>query len=701
MMSKNKIISTLYDLYDEKDKLGCEKLAESLTALKVNSLVNYYIYNEKEQTEQDTEIIGMIIKLLQFIYNNSDVTPPITDELYDQLYATMISDGSPDIVGADVGSDRVKIYHQYPDLRGTLNKVHFFNNVEKSKNEKRQSICDWMISIENRIGRHMTKEEGEITVFPKFDGVSVIFECDKNGKVERALTRGNTEKNEACEIPLLSGMTFRPNDEWRGSPFGIKTEVIMRYSSFKKFCKKYGSLKSPRSAVSSIINSQSPKIDFLRYITIVPLRMQNFMTNEIIIHPDAYSVYPHVTGYINNTAEIASLKDKFNGLRDYMAEAMEVPCDGVVLYLNDCNMRKTLGRDDVDGINRFEVAYKFPPLAVKTTLLDVDFSIGLLGTISPVAKIEPVTMHGNTIKSVSLGSMDRFESLGLHYGDEVLVKYEIIPYLDKTPDCKESDGDLIKSPTHCSYCGEELIRDPLLKCTNDECPCRMIGSIVNYLNKMDIMNISEATVTTLFNMGVLTSIEDLYKLNKHRNKIIESAGFGDKSFEKILKGIKARKKVKDYDLLGALGIPDVGAKKFKPIMFIYYIDELMEICYTGDIKKLTKIQGIGEKTATNIIIGIMKHEELIEFLRKELEVIETKGVDTTTSVLFSKVKDNKDFEKFLSDKGIDIASGYNKNISLLVVPSLAETSNKIEAAKKDGKEIITIEDAYKRFGYNQ
>lgn len=694
MLDKRKLIGVLYGIYDKKDNMSYEELATSLNAIKINSVVNYLVYHDnKEYDDVDREMMVVIVKLLQYIYNNSDVTPPISDELYDELYACMLSDGTNDIVGADVGSDRTIVHHKYPDLRGTLNKVHFFTVAERGK-DNRLSIENWKITSENTIGRPLRTNEAEITMFPKYDGVSVIFECDENGNVERALTRGNTEKNEACLIPLLQGIKFTPYEPWRGDPFGVKTEIVMTYDNYEKYCKKYGAKKSPRSAASSIINNTDMRIDFLRYISIIPLRMQNLRTMEIIIHPDAYDKFPHIDLSLN---KINEMPDKFDELRDYMTELMGVPCDGVVLYMSDENIRDMLGRDG--AINKFEVAYKFPPLGTKTILLDVEFSVGLLGSISPVAKVKPVVMHGNTIKSVSLGSIDRFESLSLRKGDEVIVKYEIIPYLTKDMNCKSAEGELIKAPTHCMYCGDELVNDPVLKCVNDQCPCRMIGTIVNYLNKLDIMNISESIVTTLFNMGVLRSIEDLYKLDKHRNTIISTSGFGDKSFAKIVKGIKARKKVKDYELLGALGIPGVAAKKFKKISFIYYIDELIEICLNGDVKSLTAIPGIEEKTANTIIVGIIKNEDLLDFLTRELTIISTKGADDNISILFSKVKDNKDFEKFLSDKGYDIASGYNKNISLLIVPSLNETSTKIEKAKKDGKEIITIDEAYKRFGY--
>lgn len=695
MMEKGKILASLYKMYDEINIIGCSTIVKMLNAMKINSLVNYLVYHEKEYDEQDREMMAIIIKVLQYVYNNSDTLPPITDELYDQLYAVMISDGSADIVGADVGSDRTIMYHQYPDLRGTLDKVHFYTNDEKGKNEKRKSIYDWFTSIENKIGRRLTALESEISIFPKFDGVSVIFECDRHGNVERALTRGDVNKNEACEIPIFRGFTFMPYTDWGNVPFAVKTEVIMKHDNFKKFCKKYGQFKSPRSAVSSIINGQTVNIDHLKYISIIPLRMQNFTTGEIIVHPDAYSSYPHERANISEIS-YADLYVPFNRLKKYMEEVLNVPCDGVVIYLEDYKLRKILGREN--HINKYEVAYKFPPIGVKSKLIDVEFSIGLMGYVNPVAKFEPIVLNGNTVQHASLGSIDRFESLNLHYNDEVIIKYEIIPYLTKDDSCAVGN-ELIKAITHCIFCGEELETSPMLRCVNRHCPCRQIGAIVNYLNELSIMNISEAIVTTFFNLGILRSIEDLYKLKDFKDIIINTPGFGKKQYEKIIKGIDARRTIKDYELLGALGIKDARSKKFKGVSFIYYIDELIEICKNMDVKSLKKIHGIGGVLAENIISGILGKLDLINFLKSELTIINTKGVDSGTVILFSKVKNNKDFENYLKEQGYEISDGYNKNVSLLIVPSLNETSSKIEKARKDGKEIITIDEAYERFNY--
>lgn len=690
-MDTKKIIDVLYNIYQKcNDVEDLNLIVKELYGIKIDSIVNYYLYGIKNKSDDDSTIIELIIKICQFIYNNSGVESPLPDEVYDKLYEMYISDND-DIVGAINIKDRNIVNHKYPDLRGTLDKVHFLTIKEKG-NDKRKSLENWLNSIENRIGRDLTTDELESFIFPKFDGLSIIFECDEHGNVERALTRGFTDMNEAVAINgIFSYFKFKPIEGWN-SDFGIKTEVVMTFSNFKKICKELGEFKSPRSAVSSILNAKKPDPKLLKYLTVIPLRAQNFDTKEVIIHPDAFSVFPFKK---INLKKYYDMFDDMNSIKEYVKTFMEIPVDGVVIHLTNKLMQEKLGREG--AINKFEVAYKFKPESKKSILKDVEFSIGLLGNVSPVAKIEPVVINFNKIKSVSLGSIDRFETLGLRKGDEVIIKYDIIPYLDIDETCKRSDEEPIKVPTHCEFCGEELVVDPVLRCSNPDCPTVMIGKIVNYITKMNIPNISIGIVTVLFKEGLLRSIEDIYRLKDHKFEIINLDGFGEKSFNKIIKGIDSRREVFDYELLGSLGIPDIGLKIFKRISNIYYISEICQICVDCDIKKLMEIEGIKEKTAVKIVSGIIHNINTIKLLEKELrikhDVKKYKG-----KVLFSKIRDSE-FEKYLYDIDIQVLDNYNKSVDFVIVPDKNTSSTKIDKAVKDGKEILTIQEAYDVFGF--
>ena len=691
MIDKSNLINSLNRIYHEsKESSNFEKLVEILEGIKINNLVNYYIHYDKEYDSEDIIIIELIIKILQNIYNNSEVIPPISDEMYDTLYEIFIGITNSDIVGGDVDNNREKDFHRYPDLRGTLDKVHFITNEEKGK-DKRKSIENWLVTCENRLGREFTKDELNVTLYPKFDGVSAIFECDRDGNTIKVLTRGNTKNNEAVPITtLFKYIKFKPLEEWKGSEFAVKTEIIMTYKNYEKFCKKYGNKKSPRSAVSSIANSIEVVPDYLHYVTIVPLRMQNYDTKEVIVYPD--TTFPAIEVSLSNKN---NLKDTISYFKMFMKDVADVPIDGVVLRFNDKNIINLLGRED--AINKYEVAYKFAPDGVKTKILDIEFSIGILGNITPVAKIKPIKMEGNTISNVSLGSIDRFESLHLSKNDEVLIKYDIIPYLYINDTCKRSDEPLFKTITHCPYCGEKLIVDPILRCGNNDCPSRMMGKIINYIDKMDIRELGEGKVSTLFKLGYLKSIEDLYSLKKHKSDIAQIDGFGSKSVEKMISAIDDRRTVMDYNLLGSLGIPDAGSKKFKKILSIYYIDELIKICEKHNVIKLIEIPGIQEKTANKIIVGILQNLDLINFLKKEL-LIKHDNVEYTMKVVFTKIRDKK-FEEYLESKNIEVCDSYNKKVDIVICADKNTNSDKIKKAKKDGKLVLSLDEAYKYFKY--
>jgi len=215
---------------------------------------------------------------------------------------------------------------------------------------------------------------------------------------------------------------------------------------------------------------------------------------------------------------------------------------------------------------------------------------------------------------------------------------------------------------------------------------------------MDIQNISEGIVTILYKNGILKSIEDLYRLNEFKTAFVNINGLGSKLFKKIIDGIEKRNTVYDYKLLGSIGIPGVSDKKFKKILNIYYIDKLIEICDNYDIKLLTKIEGIQEKTATRIISGIIQNRELIQFLRERLIVLHEED-NYDLRVVFTGIRD-KEFEKFLKKNNIDVLSSYNKTVNIVICDDKESGSSKITKAKKDNKTIMTIDEAYDYFNYH-
>ena len=496
--------------------------------------------------------------------------------------------------------------------------------------------------------------------------------------------RGDTEKNQAVDVIELfrdqMDLSYYANGK---DPFAVQTEILMNKHNFERICSEYREFKSPRSATSSILNEKILNPQLVQYLTIEPLRIQ-YVGKEPELLPN------YIYDERSNLFNLREIEAKIQSINERVKEDGKVT-DGVVLHLENKKLQKALGRHE--NINRYEVAYKFPAEAKRAKLIDIEFSTGLGGNITPVAKIEPVVMLGKTISSISMGSVDRFRSMDyLTSGSEIIVRYEIIPYMELDHTCKINPaGQRFYVPTHCKYCGHELIEDPLLKCVNEECPSRIIGSVVNYINKMRIENINIETISTLFDQGIITGIESLYTLDKHKAQIISLPGFGEKSYDKMIEGINKQKSVYDYELLGSLGIQSIGVRMFKKILSVMSLEALLRLAEDQMLaSNLMCLSGFGEKTACRVQRGLISKMSTIKYLlniinlKEKVQLGKLKG-----KVCFSQVRD-PEVESKLIKAGYEIVESITKTTDYLVVPSLDVRSGKIDKAKKYGIEILGI-----------
>ena len=691
MSKKITIYHQLDTIHKELLKMDSDvinEIVEMLKGINFEGIVEYFNNaNLKELDDMDLFTCRKLVEILQFIYNNTDIVPPVSDSTYDKLYQIMLDVGLGDIVGSVNSQGKPVREHRYPDLRGTLNKVHFVFNVDK-EGDKRRSIEDWITTIENILGRGINNtEEFEVRLQAKWDGCSAVFECDENGNVEHVLMRGDTEKNLAVDVVKLfeDFVDFQIYANGKDK-FAVQTEVLMNQADYERIIVEYKDFKSPRSATSSILNEKVLQPKLTKYLTVEPLRIQYVGKQPEIIPNENYDM-------ISNLFDLRNIRECIKEINEH-AKADGKVTDGVVLHLTNKKLQEKLGRDG--AINRYEVAYKFPAEATKAILLDIDFSYGLGGNVTPVAKIEPVVMLGKTISSISMGSIDRFRSMDhLTTGSEIIVRYEIIPYMDLDHTCKINEsGKRFYVPTHCKHCGSLLIEDPLLKCVNDECPSRIIGNVVNYINKMRIENLNIETVSTLFDQGIITNIESLYKLEQHKSKIISLPGFGEKSYDNMIDGINKRRVVFDYELLGSLGIQSIGVRMFKKVLSVMDLETMLRLAKDQMLAvNLMGLSGFGEKTASRVQHGIISKLSTIYFLLDQIQLKEKVAPGKLKGkVCFSQIRDPK-FESELISNGYEVVDSLTKTTDYLIVPNLDVVSSKITKAKKYGTEVMSLEQA--------
>lgn len=702
-----------YDAIENEDVL--KEVVSLFHSQKMNDIFYKLSHVTKDDKDFNDEyylkLFKIILKLCNYIYNNTGYDTGISDSEYDELlsyYNSISNDES--IITEKVNNSNTR-NHRYKSLRGTLDKIYKITEEDIIKNKSQKTLDDWVKQTERRYkqitGDDIDLYNEEVIVMPKFDGVSCIFECDEYGNLQHALTRGDTERNIAQDITNIFKNSFKSLLVTEKYEYGLKTEIMIKNDKLKEYNERYGKdYKNTRSLVSAILNSDNFSEDDVEYLVVVPLRYSYMKDNgeesEQELAMEVFQ-YPFERCLLKETEKIHEFafnhKNVFGQFR----------CDGCVIQLTNPKLQKILGRENER--QKYEVAFKYTEEKAYSKVIDIEFTTGLFGKINPVVIFEPVKMKGNDIQRASLGSYSRFLDLKLAKGDIIKVLYDIIPYAtydDSDCNCTRSGNPHIKAPVKCEECGEylEVSNDnTTLQCVNPFCKCRIRGKIINYCIKMGIQSISYATVETLFSKGLLTSIEDLYKIEDKKDEIIKIPGFGINKVNNMILEINDNKEVTTSRLLGSIGIDGISTKKFETLLSYLSIDEVIEFSINGNENIFNSIPGIKSKTSQKIIEGIKNNLDLIRELQKILTIKKEDKKKYNYKLYFTKTrldgsyKDNM-LQKLIENTGGLVSDYFNKDIDVLVVPSTNTMSAKVEKAGKYEIPIVLKDDLEKYINDN-
>ena len=665
----------------------------------------YETFKHAYDSNSPIDIVSLREYLLEndMIYRRGGV-PELSDYEYDilhEIYKTLT--GS--MIHADMSS---KLVHEYPSLKGTMEKVYYPSQKEKTADPgaiaTHGTLADWITSRDDELVEKniLSDDDHKIGIFPKYDGVSIQLSVNKHSIVTKAITRGDSELGIGEDrshifqgidveeyIPVSIGT---PEQSW-----GLKIECIMKKSDFPSYNRDYGNGKliNERSAITSLTNSQTFTKTHLEYLSFIPLLVE--YDGDLVSYTDMDRPFGPIATF--SRKDLDKLPDIIQKAKEYV-DNLDYQCDGLVFRFYQPNAISALGRNESKGANRFEVAYKFPKPSNYTRILDIEQDIGLMGKVSFTAKVEPFVFNNKTIKSVSLGSYNRCKELRLAKGDMVNVKYEIIPYLLVDDHCEKHRSGNAPIPiiTECPYCHEPLVFNPELMCGNLNCESRMIGKIYNYCEKMGIVDIGEATIETLYHASIVRSIEDLYSLKDKKDLILTLDGFGEKSYQNLINSISKVQKVQPATLLGSIGIPNIGRKIFSKILDIYNISELLKLDDSTYLK-LCEIVGISNKTAKKIYEGVKVAGPLIKFLLHELDLVEESNSKSDLVVVFTGFRNAK-FKEYLESIGVEVADSITGKTQLIIAENPNSGSSKLQKAIEKGIPVIDLFSAYERFKYN-
>ena len=365
----------------------------------------------------------------------------------------------------------------------------------------------------------------------------------------------------------------------------------------------------------------------------------------------------------------------------------------MVIKVNDFALQDKMGMTTHHP--RWAIAFKFKARQATSKLLKVEFQVGRTGSITPVAKIEPVPIGGVTVASVSLFNEDVVKQKDLRIGDSVLVERagDVIPYIVKSlPELRKGKEKEILFPTHCPACGDKLVRTPdeaVLRCVNINCPAQVVERIIHYVSKdaMDIRSFGAANVQKFFDLGFLPDVPGIYQLPF--DKIGGLEGFGSKSITNLQEAIEISKSQPLHRVIFGLGIRYVGETTAKVLAkAVSYLPEFKDFT----LEQLLELEDIGPKVAGSIQQFFANKDNLHMLSRLEKAGVQlrsnrsektTGGSLTGLSFLFTgslQELKRSEAEAMVEEKGGKILSGVSSKLTYLVVGE--DAGSKLEKAKK-------------------
>mgnify|MGYP005763791621 FL=1 len=588
-----------------------------------------------EDVKKRIEELTKILNQANYEYYNLD-NPSITDQEYDKYLRELINleEKYPDY--ADPNSPTKRVGGEAIDK---FNKVsHAIPMISLSNVFNEEEIRDFDKRIRN------AGFKPEYVCELKIDGLSVSLHYE-HGKLKFAATRGDGVVGEDITHNVKTIKTV-PLDLGKDIDIEVRGEIYMNKATLEKLnrereAKGEVKLQNVRNAAAGSIRQLDPKVAAKRHLDTWIYHLPNPLDYGITTHFEALN-YMKELGFKVNPA--SKLVGDINGILAYIREYTEkrntlpYEIDGIVIKVNDIRMQQELG--STVKYPRWATAYKFPAEEVLTKLIDIKFTVGRTGQVTPNAVLEPVLVMGSTIRRATLHNEDYCRSLDLRIGDVVSIKKagDVIPeVVEAKPERRVGTERPFEMISTCPICGSSLVKKGNVDyfCVNDNCPKKNIESLIHFAsrNAMNIDGLGDEIIEDFYNEGFIRSIPDFYHLKDHREDIIELEGYGNKKVSNLLLAIEESKNNSVERLIFGLGISGIGSKNAKLLASTYKdIHSLSNATY----EELIEIKDIGDVLARNIV-NFFANPSNIELIN----TLEDLGVNM--KYLGAEVKENENF----------------------------------------------------------
>ncbi|QHL90273.1 NAD-dependent DNA ligase LigA [Sphingomonas changnyeongensis] len=544
------------------------------------------------------------------LYHAEDA-PEIADADYDALVRenAALEAAWPQLVRADspsrqVGAAPAAHLAKVPHARAMLSLDNAFADAD---------VLEFVI----RVRRFLNLGEDErvaLTAEPKIDGLSCSLRYE-DGRLVLAATRGDGMVGEdvTANVRTIADIPARLNGD-APRVFEVRGEVYMAKADFAALNERLAGERvfaNPRNAAAGSLRQKDPSVTATR-----SLRFLAHGWGEASDLPGAtqYEVMQAIAGWGLPVSELLLRAEQVEGAlahyRRIEALRADLPfdIDGVVYKVDRLDWQARLGQ--VAKAPRWAVAHKFPAERAQTTLIAIDIQVGRTGKLTPVARLEPVTVGGVVVTNATLHNADEIARLGVRPGDRVTLQRagDVIPQIleNLTPEIQRPD---FVFPATCPECGSDAVREEGevdIRCTGGLiCPAQRVERLRHFVSRgaMDIDGMGGVTIESFFRDGLLHAPADIFRLRARRAELVGRERWAETSVDNLLAAIEARRTPEAARFLFGIGIRHVGSVTARDLMRAFgTVEALADVATRAGtdpaaFAELTAVEGVGPVVA--------------------------------------------------------------------------------------------------------
>ncbi|MGE8561247.1 MAG: NAD-dependent DNA ligase LigA [Acinetobacter sp.] len=582
---------------------------------------------------QDSTIKAQMRQLIQILAKHNHAyyvmdQPSIEDSEYDQLFHQLkaLEQQYPEYVQADTPTNRVggkalskfaSVTHAVPML--SLGNV--FNQEE-------------LFSFARRVEERLPNQKIQYDVELKFDGLAISLWYE-HGVLVRGVTRGDGETGEDIthNVKTIRNLPKVLSSAQASVPalLEVRGEVLMPKAGFEKLnaeneAKGEKTFANPRNAAAGSLRQLDPGIAGSR-----PLAFYAYGIAQCEPHHGKTTMSASLewlTQFGFAVGECHFICDSIQEVQQRYEEInakrpdLSVEIDGMVIKVDSLKQQQQLGF--LSREPRWATAYKFPAVAALTTVENIEWQVGRTGTLTPVARLNPVAVGGVTVSNVTLHNIGEIHRLDVRIGDTVSVyrSGDVIPKVEKVwPEFRPDNVVEVHLPENCPVCESPVVMpegEALARCSGGlYCAAQRIEAIRHFVSRkaLDIEGLGDRWVESLLHLDLLKNVADIYSLHEHREQLLTIEKMGEKSVQNLFDAIENSKKTTLAAFIYALGIRGVGETTARMLANTF---QTLDALKAADLDALKKTPDVGDITA-EWIIDFFQAEHNVEVVNRLLE----------------------------------------------------------------------------------